>query len=240
VADEENELILQRRKNFEAIIELGFEPYPHRFDRSHTITEIVEQHGRYAGERSPEALADFNQTLNPITVRLAGRMMTKRLMGKAGFAHLSDGGHQLQIYVRRDDVAEREWDLFKRLLDLGDVIGADGFLFITKTGELSVHVKQLHFLAKAFLPWPEKWHGLQDVELRHRRRYLDLMVNKPSRDIFIKRARIVREIRSFFDQRGYVEVETPMLSPARQRDRLSLITMRSILICMRALRRNCI
>lgn len=213
MADEENELTMQRRKNFEAIVELGFDPYPHRFDRSHTITQIVEQYGQYAGAQSTEALAQLNQMLNPVSVRVAGRMMTKRLMGKAGFAHLSDGDHRLQIYVRRDDVLEREWELFKRLLDLGDIIGADGYLFVTKTGELSVHVKRLHFLAKAFLPWPEKWHGLQDVELRHRRRYLDLMVNRASRQVFIKRAQIIRAIRSFFDQRGYVEVETPMLSP---------------------------
>jgi lysyl-tRNA synthetase class 2 len=210
---EENELIIQRRKNFQEIVELGFEPFPHKFDRTHTITEIVQAYGQYAGQKSPEATAEVNQTLNHVNLRIAGRMTTQRLMGKAGFAHLSDGDHQLQIYVRNHDVAEREWSLFKRLLDLGDIIGVDGYLFITKTGELSVHVKQLHFLAKSFLPWPEKWHGLQDVEMRHRRRYLDLMVNPASRQVFVKRARVIREIRAFFDQRGYIEVETPMLTP---------------------------
>jgi len=210
---EENELIIQRRKNFEAIVALGFDPFPHKFARTHTITGIVEQYSQYAGEKPPAALAEVNQMLNQITVRLAGRVATQRLMGKAGFAHLSDGDHQLQIYVRSSDVSEREWTLFKKLLDLGDIIGADGYLFITQTGELSLHVTQLHFLAKAFLPWPEKWHGLQDVELRQRRRYLDLMVNRSSRQVFVKRAHIIREIRAFFDQRGYIEVETPMLTP---------------------------
>jgi lysyl-tRNA synthetase class 2 len=210
---EDNELIIQRRKNFEEIAALGFDPFPHKFDRTHTVTDIARQYSQYAGEKSPEALAEANQTLNQITVRLAGRVATQRLMGKAGFAHLSDGDHHLQIYVRSSDVSEREWTLFKKLLDLGDIIGADGYLFITKTGELSVHVQQLHFLAKAFLPWPEKWHGLQDVELRQRRRYLDLMVNRSSRQVFVTRAHLIREIRAFFDQRGYIEVETPMLTP---------------------------
>jgi lysyl-tRNA synthetase class 2 len=211
--EEENELIIQRRKNFEEIIELGFDPYPHKFDRTHTVTEVVTQYGHYAGQKPPEELARVNQELNQINVRLAGRMMTHRMMGKAGFAHLSDGEHQIQIYVRSNEVSDREWQLFKRLLDLGDIIGLEGYLFITKTGELSAHVRQLHFLTKALLPLPEKWHGLQDVELRHRRRYLDLMVNPESRQVFVKRAHVIREIRSFFDERGYIEVETPMLAP---------------------------
>lgn len=211
--DEENELIIQRRKNFQDIIELGFEPFPHKFDRTHTITEIVQQYGHYAGQRSPEEMERLNQELNRVEVRIAGRMMTQRLMGKAGFAHLSDGDQRLQIYVRSNEVSEREWVLFKKLLDLGDIVGVEGHLFVTKTGELSVHVRQLVFLAKAFLPWPEKWHGLQDVELRHRLRYLDLMVNRDSRQVFVKRSRIIRAIRAFFDQRGYMEVETPMLTP---------------------------
>lgn len=210
---EDNELTIQRRRNFEEIVALGFEPFPHNFARTHTITEIVQHYGQYAGPKPPDVLAEVNQQLNRVSVRVAGRVATQRLMGKAGFAHLSNGDHHLQIYVRSSDVSEREWTLFKKLLDLGDIIGAEGYLFVTRTGELSVHVRQLHFLTKAFLPWPEKWHGLQDVELRHRRRYLDLMVNPSSRQVFIKRARIIREVRAFFDQRGYVEVETPMLTP---------------------------
>jgi lysyl-tRNA synthetase class 2 len=211
--DQDNELTIQRRKNFEEIAGLGFEPYPHKFDRTHTITDIVAQHGHHAGPKPPEELAQVNQELNQVNVRLAGRMMTHRMMGKAGFAHLSDGGAQLQVYVRANEVAEREWQLFKRLLDLGDIIGAEGYVFITKTGELSVHVRRLYFLAKALLPPPEKWHGLQDIEMRYRRRYLDLMVNPESRQVFVKRAQTVREIRAFFDERGYIEVETPMLAP---------------------------
>jgi lysyl-tRNA synthetase class 2 len=139
-------------------------------------------------------------------------MMTTRLMGRAAFAHLSDGDQRLQVYLRSNELGEREWTLYSHL-DLGDIIGIEGYLFVTKTGELSVHVQKLHFLAKAFLPLPEKWHGLQDVETRHRQRYLDLMVNRSSREVFVRRAQIVKELRRFFDEHGYIEVETPMLTP---------------------------
>ncbi|MBI4468254.1 MAG: lysine--tRNA ligase [Acidobacteria bacterium] len=210
--DEENDQIIQRRKNLQAITELGFEAYPHKFDRTHTVSEIVHHYADRGGQRPAEELEKVNQELNGIKVRLAGRIMTSRLMGKAGFIHLSDGASRLQAYVRSNDVPVREWQLFK-LLDLGDIVGVEGWLFITRTGELSVHVRGLSFLAKALLPMPEKYHGLQDVESRHRQRYLDLIANPSSREVFVKRAAIIREVRSFFDDRGYIEVETPMLSP---------------------------
>jgi lysyl-tRNA synthetase class 2 len=209
---EENDLIRQRRKNFEAICALGFDPYPHKFARTHTITEIVRTYGHYAGAKPPEELDRVNAELRPIAVRIAGRMMTTRLMGRAAFAHLSDGEERLQIYIRSNEVSEREWQLYNHL-DLGDFIGVEGYLFVTRTGELTVHVERLHFLAKAFLPLPEKWHGLQDIETRYRQRYLDLIANRASREVFVRRAQIIREIRRFFDERGYIEVETPMLTP---------------------------
>jgi len=209
---EENELIVQRRKNFEAICALGFDPYPHKFARTHTITEIVRAYGHYAGTKPPEELERVNAELRGVAVRIAGRMMTTRLMGRAAFAHLSDGDQRLQIYIRSNEVSEREWQLYNHL-DLGDIIGVEGYLFVTRTGELTVHVERLHFLAKAFLPLPEKWHGLQDIETRYRQRYLDLIANRSSREVFVKRAQIIREIRRFFDERGYIEVETPMLTP---------------------------
>src|SRR5258705_4177764 len=133
-------------------------------------------------------------------------------MGKAGFAHLQGGGKRIQIYVKKDVVGERGFQLFQ-LLDLGDHIGVRGDMFRTKTGELSVWVEELFFLSKALLPLSEKWHGLADIEFRYRMRYLDLIATERSQEIFETRARIVRELRKFFDGRGYIEVETPMMHP---------------------------
>jgi lysyl-tRNA synthetase class 2 len=133
-------------------------------------------------------------------------------MGKAGFAHLQGAGSRIQIYVRKDVVGEKGFQLFQ-LLDLGDHVGVKGHVFRTKSGELSVWVEELFFLSKALLPLPEKWHGLADIELRYRQRYLDLIANEKSREIFQTRARIVRELRQFFEGRGYIEVETPMMHP---------------------------
>jgi lysyl-tRNA synthetase, class II len=147
---------------------------------------------------------------NKKEIRVAGRILSYRLMGKAGFAHLQGAGKKIQIYVRKDVVGEQGFQLF-HLLDLGDHIGVRGHMFRTKTGELSVWVQEIFFLSKALLPLPEKWHGLADVELRYRQRYLDLIANEKSREIFQTRARIIRELRKFFDSRGYIEVETPMM-----------------------------
>ena len=147
-----------------------------------------------------------------ISVRVAGRVMTIRPHGKAGFAHLAGGGQRLQIYVRLDAVGERDFELYK-LLDLGDLIGVEGYLFRTRTGELTIHAERLQFLAKAVLPLPEKWHGLTDVEIRYRQRYLDLMVNEEVRTVFERRGKLVRAIRDFLEAEGYLEVETPMMQP---------------------------
>jgi lysyl-tRNA synthetase, class II len=146
------------------------------------------------------------------SVRVAGRILTMRLHGKAGFAHISGSGKRLQIYVKLDIVGPKTFGLFQ-LLDLGDVIGVAGHLFRTKTGELTIWVSELTLLGKALLPLPEKWHGLADVEIRYRQRYLDLISNEKAREIFLRRAQIVRELRQFFDGRGYIEVETPMMQP---------------------------
>ena len=143
-------------------------------------------------------------------VRVAGRLVSLRLMGKAGFAHLQGSGKRIQIYVKKDVVGERGFELF-HLLDLGDLIGVQGHLFRTKTNELSIWVDELTFLAKALLPLPEKWHGLTDVELRYRQRYVDLIANDKSREVFVARAKIIQKLRRFFDARGYIEVETPMM-----------------------------
>jgi lysyl-tRNA synthetase class 2 len=144
------------------------------------------------------------------TVSVAGRIMAIRAQGKAGFATLQQGGERLQIYVRLDAVGDQGFSLYK-LLDLGDHIGASGYLFRTRTGELTIHVEKLTFLAKAMLSLPEKYHGLADVELRYRQRYVDLFTNLDSRAVFVKRAKVLRALRQYFDERGYLEVETPMM-----------------------------
>ena len=193
----------QRQKKLQQIQALGLKAYPHEFRWSDTVADLAT---RFAA--TPVADLEANRR----EVRVAGRIVSLRLMGKAGFAHLQGAGKRIQIYVKKDVVGERGFELF-RLLDLGDVIGVRGHLFRTKTNELSVWVEELHFLSKALLPLPEKWHGLTDVELRYRQRYLDLIANEKSRDVFVTRARIIQELRRFFDSRGYIEVETPMMHP---------------------------
>jgi lysyl-tRNA synthetase class 2 len=221
--EQDNDQIQQRKRHLTEITALGHPPYPHRFDRSHTISQIVERYRDRAGKKDEAELGRTNielKTAEGGEVRVAGRITTMRLMGKAAFAHLSDGLNQLQVYVRKNDVTDAGWELFQKL-DLGDWIGVTGFLFITKTGELSLHVSKIQFLAKALLPMPDKYHGVQDKELRYRQRYLDLIASSAAherdglttREVFEKRAQIIREIRRYFDEHGYIEVETPMLTP---------------------------
>ena len=193
----------QRQKKLEQIQALGLQAYPHEFRWTHTPAAVVAEFGETAAT---------DLEAKKVEVRVAGRMVSYRLMGKAGFAHLQGSGARLQIYVRKDVVGEAGFALF-HLLDLGDAIGVRGHLFRTKTNELSVWVEELTFLSKALLPLPEKWHGLADVEIRYRQRYLDLIANEKSREIFVTRARITQELRRFFDARGYIEVETPMMHP---------------------------
>ena len=192
-----------RRQKLKEIEALGQQSYPHKYQTTHEILQIIADYK----DRTAEQLD------NPrVEVRIAGRIMAIRLMGKAGFAHLQQGGQRLQIYVKKDDVGEQGFQLWK-LLDLGDHIGVRGYLFRTRTGELTVHVQELTFLSKDLLPLPEKWHGLTDVELRYRQRYVDLVMNPEVREAFIRRGKVVQAMRRFFDAHGYVEVETPMMQP---------------------------
>jgi lysyl-tRNA synthetase class 2 len=192
---------LQRKKKLAEVKALGDDPYPRKFEQTATPAQIVAAHGQ-----SDAATLESQ----PVNVRTAGRILTLRLHGKAGFAHIQGDGAKLQIYVKLDAVGERAFHLFQ-LLDMGDIIGISGHLFRTKTNELTVWVESLQLLSKALLPLPEKWHGLADVELRHRQRYVDLIVNSRVRETFLRRAEILRALRAFFDARRYVEVETPMM-----------------------------
>lgn len=196
----EDELYQQRIGRIAEIEALGFQAYGHRFDFTHTIPRILAEYGEKTAEQ-----------LDPrVNVRIAGRIVTVRRMGKAGFAHLLQNGERMQIYVRKDSVDEKDFALYQ-LLDIGDVVGVDGYLFRTKTGELSVHVERLYFLAKTLYSMPEKWHGLEDVETRYRQRYLDLIANPEVRKVFVTRAKIVSSLRRQLEERGFLEVETPML-----------------------------
>ena len=193
----------QRRKKLTEIEALGHASYPHKFEWTHTARQVAEKFG----ERTAEQLAAEH-----VDVRVAGRIVALRPHGKAAFGHILGDGARLQFYVKLDVVGAEQFKLFQ-LLDLGDIIGVSGHLFRTKTNELTLWVTKLELLSKALLPLPEKWHGLADIEQRYRRRYLDLIVNDRPREIFITRAKIIRGIRTFFNERGYVEVETPMMHP---------------------------
>ncbi|HKG47082.1 MAG TPA: lysine--tRNA ligase [Pyrinomonadaceae bacterium] len=227
---EENDQTIARREHLEALQQLVGNAYPNKFERSQivdsekedTITAVVEKFREFQPA----------EELNRFVVRLAGRIASPpRVMGKAAFVHLSDGVSRLQIYIRKSDVVGVHnsanggdvdgWALFQ-LLDHGDFIGIEGFLFVTRTGELSVHVQKLQFLSKALLPLPDKMHGIHDPEIRQRQRYADLIAGSlkhdqdealTAREVFERRASVVREMRHILEDHGYVEVETPMLTP---------------------------
>lgn len=192
-----------RREKLKQIEALGQQIYPRKYELTHTIPQILAAYS----EKNAEQLESPR-----VAVRVAGRLMAIRLMGKAGFAHLQQDGKRLQIYVKKDAVGDKGFELYK-LLDLGDHIGVSGYLFRTRTGELSVHVEEITFLSKDLLPLPEKWHGLTDVELRYRQRYVDLVMNPEVREVFLKRSKLVQSLRRFMDSQGFVEVETPMMQP---------------------------
>jgi lysyl-tRNA synthetase class 2 len=202
----EQNLFLLRQEKLKEIEKLGQAAYPSRFPpaQDQTASTLAAVRAEW-GEKTGEELE-----VNRVTVAVAGRIMAIRAQGKAGFATLQQEGARLQIYVRLDAVGEQAFALYK-LLDLGDHIGVTGYLFRTRTGELTVHVETLTFLAKAMLAMPEKFHGLADVELRYRQRYVDLFANLDAREVFVKRAKVLRALRTFFDSRGYLEVETPMM-----------------------------
>jgi lysyl-tRNA synthetase class 2 len=194
---------ISREEKLVKLVEAGVDLFPHRADRTHSVFEVV---GDFAGLK-PEELEAQN-----IEVVVPGRILSIRKMGRATFATISDSRAKLQVYLREDRIGEKAYRLWA-LLDIGDIVSVRGSLFKTRTGELTVLVKAYELLAKCLHPLPEKWHGLQDVELRYRRRYLDLIMNPEVGEVFRLRGRMIAEIRRFFDGRGYVEVETPMMQP---------------------------
>ncbi|MBM40490.1 MAG: lysine--tRNA ligase [Acidobacteria bacterium] len=199
----ENDQLAQRRANLEALVELGVQPYPHAYRCTDTVSTLVSNYSDASGE-SLEA--------DRVETRTAGRILIIRSFGKARFFVISDGRQRLQVYLRKDALSERDYQIAS-LLDIGDQIGAAGHLFRTRTDELTIWAAEVEFLAKCFVPLPEKWHGLTDVEIRYRQRYVDLIVNPLSREVFETRARVLASIRRFLVERGFLEVETPMMQP---------------------------
>ncbi len=197
----EQDLFDQRFARIREIAALGYRPYGQRFDFSHTLGAILAAYS----EKTAEELE-----ANRVTVKVAGRIQTIRRMGKAGFTHIQQSGERLQVYIKKDAVTENEYKLWQ-LLDLGDIIGVEGYLFRTRTGELSVHAETLTFLSKNLMGMPEKYHGLEDVEIRYRQRYLDLIANPEVQQAFQTRAKVVRSFRRQLEDRGFTEVETPMM-----------------------------
>ncbi|MCK4936779.1 MAG: hypothetical protein KAR84_07985, partial [Elusimicrobiales bacterium] len=187
-----NEIVDSNYKKIHDLREKGVEPYPRRFKITHTAAECLG-----LAEEAPATIA--------------GRVVLMRLMGKAAFAHIKDGFGKIQIYIRKDNVGEDSFDLFKKNIHVGDFLGVEGTLFITRTGEKTLKVSKLTILSKSVRPLPEKWHGLSDAETRYRERYLDLISNEEVKKIFIGRSAIISAIRSALDSSNYVEVETPIL-----------------------------
>ncbi|MGE0446295.1 MAG: lysine--tRNA ligase [Vicinamibacterales bacterium] len=202
-SDHESDQVRQRRANLDELRALGIDVYPRGFDPQATVEAVVLAHG----DKDGQALEQEQPA-----ARLAGRILAIRSFGKANFLVISDGKAKIQAYIRQDALSERDFRIFK-LLDFGDWVGVAGRVFRTKTNELTIWASQLEFLAKCLLPLPEKWHGLQDVEIRYRQRYLDLIVNPDSRRVFEVRSRVVTAIREFLIARGFLEVETPMMQP---------------------------
>ena len=190
----------QRLAKLSRLREKGIDPYPARAEHTHTAAEAIAAFEHATDSEKP-------------VVKIAGRLVAVRIMGRSSFAHIADGSGRIQLYLRQDTLGDEAYDLFRREIDLGDFVSAEGRLFRTRTGEVTVEAKSWRLLAKALRGLPEKWHGLKDVETRYRQRYLDLIANDPVRAIFTTRSRIVTGIRRFLDERGFLEVETPVLQP---------------------------
>ncbi len=198
-----NELVVRREK-LAALVESGKNPFElTKYDYTHTAPEAIALF-----EERESTLAEGET----VTVRVAGRMVSRRIMGKASFAHLQDGDGKIQLYVARDGIGEEDYAGFKKW-DIGDIIGVEGTLFRTRTGEISIHATSATLLAKSLLPLPEKFHGLTNLEQRYRQRYVDLIVNPDVKDTFVKRSKILKLIRSYLDEKGFLEVDTPILVP---------------------------
>ncbi len=192
-----SEVLQVRRDKLKALCEQGKNPYEiTKFDFTHYSQDIFDT---------------FNEG-DEVTVKIAGRLMSKRVMGKASFAHIRDAKGLIQLYVRRDDIGVDEYMAFKQM-DIGDIVGVEGFVFKTQTGEISVHVQKIEMLSKSLLPLPEKFHGLKDVDTRYRQREVDLIVNPDVAEVFRKRSQILKEIRNYLDNKGFLEVDTPILVP---------------------------
>lgn len=201
MSEELNEHMRVRRDKLETYRELGIDPFGGKFIRTHLSKELVELYDKYTKEELEE---------NEHRVTIAGRVMTKRGKGKAGFAHIQDFSGQIQIYVRKDAIGDKAYEVFNHV-DLGDIVGITGVMFKTNVGELSVKATEFHLLSKSLRPLPEKYHGLKDIEQRYRQRYLDLITNMDSRDTFVLRSKIIQSMRRYLDGQGFLEVETPMM-----------------------------
>ncbi|HDR7336377.1 TPA: lysine--tRNA ligase [Bacillus anthracis] len=199
--EELNDQLLVRREKLHNLREQGIDPFGKRFERTNATNDLLSLYGEFSKEELEE---------KEISVSIAGRIMTKRGKGKAGFAHIQDLHGQVQIYVRKDAVGDEEYELFKTA-DLGDLVGIEGKVFKTNVGELSVKATGFTLLTKSLRPLPDKYHGLKDVEQRYRQRYLDLITSMESRETFVTRSKIIREMRRYLDDNGYLEVETPMM-----------------------------
>lgn len=197
----EDNLITQRLKKLEEIRKLKIDPYPYSYNKTHNAEEILNKFSEIKKEEKTN-----------VKVSMAGRLMTIRKMGKASFADLQDSTAKIQLYIREDEVGNNQYELFNNL-DLGDIIGIEGTVFRTKMGEISIWAKKLELLAKSLKPLPEKWHGLKDIEIRYRQRYIDMISNSVVRDTFIKRFEIIKVVREFLDNKGFIEVEIPTLQP---------------------------
>ncbi|WP_379971477.1 lysine--tRNA ligase [Ectobacillus sp. sgz5001026] len=201
MSEELNDQLQVRREKLQNLFDSGIDPFGKRFERTHSSKQLVELYDEFSEE-------DLHE--KDIPVSIAGRIMTKRGKGKVGFAHIQDLNGQMQIYVRKDVIGEEAYELF-RTADLGDLVGIHGTVFRTKTGELSVKVTGFTLLAKSLRPLPDKYHGLKDIEQRYRQRYLDLITSMESRETFVSRSKIIRSMRRYLDDSGYLEVETPMM-----------------------------
>ena len=191
-----NAIIKQRRDKLEILMSEGKNPYEIvKYDKTHHSKDIVEGYCELEGKN----------------VRIAGRLLSKRVMGKASFGHVLDEKGSIQIYVKRDDVGVDEYQEFKKF-DIGDIVGVEGIVFTTQKGEISIHAAKVTLLSKSLLPLPEKYHGLKDTDLRYRQRYVDLIANPEVKDVFVKRSKIIKEIRNYLEELGFIEVETPVLN----------------------------
>lgn len=203
MSEEMNDQMQVRRQKLQELRDLGIDPFGEKFDRTGDAETLKTQWDQF----SKEELADKESESHTV---IAGRLMTKRGKGKAGFAHIKDLSGQIQIYVRKDQVEEEQFHIWNTA-DLGDIVGVEGVMFKTNTGELSVKAKSFKLLSKALRPLPDKHHGLQDIEQRYRQRYLDLITNEESTQTFINRSRIIQEMRTYLNEKGFLEVETPMM-----------------------------